>query len=124
METNKSNIIVFLDNIGRTIIGKKTNETSKQITVENPALVHINANAQTSQLQLQILPLFFREFLADRSEATVWNFNKDSITLSEPMTFAFQFVAQYEQMFQVPSAEQPQQNSGEVVRLFDDEEKK
>ena len=123
METNKSNIIVFLDNIGRTIIGKKINETTKQVTVENPALVHINANAQTNQLQLQILPLFFREFLADRSEATVWHFNKESITVSQQMTFAFQFIAQYEQMFAAPS-EQPQQNSGEVVRLFDDEEKK
>jgi hypothetical protein len=124
MEKNKSNIVVFLDNIGRTIIGKKIKDTKDQITLENPALVHINANPQTNQLQLQILPLFFREFLADRSEATTWHFNKHSITLSDDVTFAFQFIAQYEQMFQVQPEASTQQKEGEVVRLFDDEETK
>lgn len=115
-----NNIIVFLDNIGRTILGKKVNETNTHVSIENPALVHINANPQTNQLQLQILPLFFKEFQADKSESTVWKYNKNSITESETITFAFQFVAQYEQMFAAAPV-QAQENTGEVVKLFDDE---
>jgi hypothetical protein len=116
--TNKQ-LTVFLDNIGRTIIGKIAKEDKEVLSVENPALVHIQANPQTSQLQLQILPLFFREFQADKSIPTVWNYKKSNITTSEEIPFAPQFVAQYEQMFKV--AEPVQQKQPEVVKLFDDE---
>ena len=116
--TNKQ-LTVFLDNIGRTIIGKITNEDANVLSVENPALVHIQANPQTSQLQLQILPLFFREFQADKGQPTVWNFKKANITTSEEIPFAVQFTAQYEQMFQVAPA-QPQKEP-EVIKLFDEE---
>lgn len=121
---NKKTLTVFLDNIGRTIIGKVVSENETTLSVENPALVHIQANPQTSQLQLQILPLFFKEFQADKTEATVWNYNKSNITTSNPITFAFQFEAQYEQLFAVASQQAAQaQSEPEVVRLFEDEEK-
>jgi hypothetical protein len=115
--TNKE-LTVFLDNIGRTIIGKITKQDGTTLSIENPALVHIQANSQTSQLQLQILPLFFKEFQSDRNQPTVWNFKKANITTSESIPFAPQFAAQYEQLF---AAAQPAQNEPKVVRLFDDE---
>lgn len=121
---NKKTLTVFLDNIGRTIIGKVVSENETTLSVENPALVHIQANPQTSQLQLQILPLFFKEFQADKTEATVWNYNKSNITTSNPITFAFQFEAQYEQLFAMAPQQAAQaQSEPEVVRLFEDEEK-
>jgi len=116
--TNKQ-LTVFLDNIGRTNIGKIAKEDETTLSVENPALVHVQANPQTNQLQLQILPLFFREFQADKSQPTVWNYKKSNITTSEEIPFAIQFVAQYEQMFKV--AEPVQQKEPEVVKLFDEE---
>jgi hypothetical protein len=117
--TNKE-LTVFLDNIGRTVIGKIVKQDNETLTIENPALVHIQANPQTNQLQLQILPLFFREFQADKTEPTVWNFRKANITTSETIPFAVQFSAQYEQLFAAP--QQPQQKETKVVKLFDDEE--
>ena len=119
-ETNKQ-LTVFLDNIGRTIIGKIVKENDDLLTIENPALVHIQANPQTNQLQLQILPLFFREFQADRSQPTVWNFKKQNITTSEQIPFAVQFTAQYEQMFRVVE-QAPPQKEPEVIKLFEDDE--
>jgi hypothetical protein len=116
--TNKQ-LTVFLDNIGRTIIGKIAKETDSILSVENPALVHVQANPQTNQLQLQILPLFFREFQADKSQPTVWNYKKSNITTSEEIPFAIQFVAQYEQMFKVADTTAPKQT--EVIKLFDEE---
>lgn len=113
-----NNLIVFLDSIGRTIIGKLSKETETILSVENPALVHIQANPNNSQLQLQILPLFFREFQEDKNAPTVWNYKKSAITTSEPISFPPQFLAQYEQLF-APVAP-PVQREPEVVKLFDE----
>jgi hypothetical protein len=116
----QSNIKVFLDNIGRTVLGKVVNDTESTLSVENPALVHIQPNPQTNQLQLQILPLFFREFQADKSQATVWHFRKSSITVSEDVVFSFQFIAQYEQLFGEAPTAAPEQPRSDVVKLFDE----
>jgi hypothetical protein len=120
-QTNTNQLTVFLDTIGRTIIGKVASESTDTLAVENPAVVHVQPNPQTNQLQLQILPLFFREFQADRNQATVWNYRKANITTCNDVTFAVQFISQYEQMFRVveaaPPAPEPQ-----VIKLFEDDE--
>ncbi|MFZ9876791.1 MAG: hypothetical protein ACO3EY_07030 [Candidatus Nanopelagicales bacterium] len=119
MSNTTKPLTVFLDNIGRTIIGKIVKQDDVTLSIENPALVHIQANPQTSQLQLQILPLFFREFQADKTQPTVWNYKKANITTSEEIPFAVQFTAQYEQMFQ--TAQPAPQKQTPVVKLFDEE---
>ena len=117
----KKQLTVFLDTIGRTVLGKVESETDSLLSVENPALVHIQPNPQTNQLQLQILPLFFREFQADKTQPTVWKFRKDSITMSDDVPFSFQFIAQYEQLFSAPEATAPPTKSdADVVKLFDE----
>lgn len=130
METQTLNTpIVFLDNVGRTIIGKVIKDTDLILAIKNPALVHITTNAQTNQLSLQIFPLFFKEFQVDKSESTIWNYKKINITLSEPINFAPQFIAQYEQLFQMleqggAANNQVGQKEPTVVKLFDDAESK
>ena len=119
MSNTNKDLIVFLDNIGRTIIGKIESQTDETLSVENPALVHIQPNPQTNQIQLQLLPLFFREFQNDKTKPTVWNFKKANTTLSDKIEFSPQFVAQYEQIF---SFSQPASDKApEVVKLFDEE---
>jgi hypothetical protein len=121
MSTKNLKLTVFLDNIGRIIIGNLVKETSDNIVVENPALVHIQPQANSNQLQLQLLPLFFREFQADRNAPTTWTFKQCNITLADNIEFNPQFVGQYQQTFGA-IAPAPQQNPTEVVKLFDDEE--
>lgn len=118
--TNK--IVVFFDSVGRTILGERVdaNTTDKVLSIKNPAVVHIMPNQQTGQLQLQILPLFFREFLADKSEPTVWNYNRTLITEAQDVAFDFKLEAQYQQIFN-PSPIITPKGSGDVVRLFDEE---
>ena len=116
--TNKE-LTIILDNIGRTIIGKIASQDDAVLSIENPALVHIQANPQNNQLQLQILPLFFKEFQADKNQPTIWNFKKANITTAESIPLAVQFTGQYEQMFQ-PAAAAPQ-GEPKVVKLFDEE---
>ena len=123
-EQNK--IVVFFDTVGRTILGEKIQSESNDtvLAVKNPAVVHIMPNQQTGQLQLQILPLFFKEFLADKEAGTLWKYNRCNITEALDVTFDFKLEAQYRQIFAntpapAPTPQQPQ-NSSEVIKLFDE----
>ena len=116
MNTN-SNLTVFLDSIGRTIIGTLLEENETILSIENPALVHIQTSVQNGQLQLQLLPLFFKEFQADKTASTVWNYKKSTITAANKIEFHSQFQMQYNQLFSAPPA--PVTNP-EVVKLFDE----
>ena len=120
-EQNK--IVVFFDSVGRTILGEKieteTNETT--LAIKNPAVVHIMPNQQTGQLQLQILPLFFKEFLADKDSGTLWKYNRKNITEAVDVVFDFKLEAQYRQIFtSTPTPQQDVQQSPEVIKLFDE----
>jgi hypothetical protein len=125
MSENQNKIVVFFDAVGRTILGEKLEDkTTKDIlSIKNPAVVHIMPNQQTGQLQLQILPLFFKEFLADKDTGTVWNYLRTNITEAVDVTFDFKLEAQYRQIFSAtpaaPAPEQPQ-GSPEVIKLFDE----
>lgn len=116
MNTN-TNLTVFLDSIGRTIIGTLRSEDETTLTIENPALVHIQASPQNGQLQLQLLPLFFKEFQSNKTAPTVWNYKKNSITTADPIEFHSQFQMQYTQLFSPPVAPS---SSPEIVKLFDE----
>jgi hypothetical protein len=121
-EQNK--IVVFFDTVGRTILGEKieAETTDKVLVVKNPAVVHIMPNQQTGQLQLQILPLFFKEFLADKDTGTIWKYNRENITEAVDIVFDFKLEAQYRQIFINTPASAPQQPQGspEVIKLFDE----
>jgi len=124
MSNTENKIVVFFDSVGRTILGEKLEDktTNEVLTIKNPAVVHIMPNQQTGQLQLQILPLFFKEFLADKDTGTVWNYNRANITEAVDVTFDFKLEAQYRQIFAAGPAPAPQQPQGspEVIKLFDD----
>lgn len=116
--TNDKKIKIFLDTIGRTIIGEVSKETEKALFIKNPAVVNITPNPQNGQISLQLLPLFFREFLADINESTQWSYQKSMITTCEDVTLDFKFIAQYQQIFQ-PSKAQATEEQG-TVKLFDE----
>lgn len=124
MANTENKIVVFFDTVGRTILGERLEDktTDKVLAIKNPAVVHIMPNQQTGQLQLQILPLFFKEFLADKDSGTVWNYNRANITEAVDVTFDFKLEAQYRQIFANVPAPAPQQPQGspEVIRLFDE----
>jgi hypothetical protein len=124
MSNTENKIAVFFDAVGRTILGEKLEDktTKEVLTIKNPAVVHIMPNQQTGQLQLQILPLFFKEFLADKDTGTVWSYNRNNITEAVDVTFDFKLEAQYRQIFAAIPAQAPQQPQGqpEVIKLFDE----
>lgn len=115
-EENKP-LIVFLDSIGRTVIGLVSDEDELGITVENPAVVQVQLNNQNGQIQLQLLPLFFKEFLADSSVPTEWRFNRHSITICNGVELSPQFINQYAA---ITGRAVPPSKETEVIKLFDE----
>lgn len=126
MEENKLKIII--DQVGRTIIGELSSETDTTLTIKNPCNIFIQSNEQ-GQLQVQTIPLFFREFLTleGREQGVIFTFNKDQITDSNAAkTLDIKLINQYNQVmtnFAQPDDAQPEgatPESGEVVQLFND----
>lgn len=121
-------LTTFLDSLGRTIIGEERTElsTKTHIAISNPVIVHIVPVGNSGQMTVQLLPVFFREFLADKTEDTVWHYNRTNITTAESVVFDFKLTAQYQQMFSKsniivpPAASEITQPSPDVVKLFDE----
>ena len=129
MNDNKTNtkLVTFLDPIGRTILGELQANTPETLTVKNPVILHVVSD-NSGRMSVQLLPLFFREFLADKSENVTFFYKKNLITETQNATLDFRLQAQYAQLFGQNSVFVPPntgeivtpQKSDKVVKLFDD----
>ena len=121
-ETTNTKIVVFLDYVGRTILGELSNETTDVLSVRNPVILHV-VPAEGGRMSIQLLPLFFREFLGEKTGDIVFDYNKKQITTTDVEVLDFRLNAQYTQMFNKNNSFAEQQNSQEspsVVKLFDE----
>lgn len=121
----KTTLVTFLDPIGRTILGEQE-QSETQFAVKNPVILHVVSDNQ-GRMSVQLLPLFFREFLADKSEDVIFYYNASNITKTNLESLDFRLQAQYNQLFNksnifVPPS--PEITNGEksekVVNLFDE----
>ena len=124
--TNKK-MITFLDSVGRLIFGVENTEkcTPEILSVKNPVILHIGD--ENGRMSVRLIPVIFREFLGDKSQECVVDYQKSVISLTNVDVFDFRLHSQYDQMFNpnnmfVPPQEQasPQQEKPKVVNLFDE----
>jgi len=123
--SDDKNLVVFVDGIGRTLVGDQTSSDKSTLTVKNPAILHVQPNQQTGQISVQLVPFFFKEFQKGGGDST-WTFKKDNVTLAEEMELDERLLSQYNNMFS--ALELPQQPelvgagaaNAPVVKLFDD----
>ena len=113
---NPDNIVVFLDSIQRTIIATCVEDTGNKLVVSKPVILNVTPT-QDKRLQVQLYPLFFREFTADRDIFASWTYDKSSI-VSTNVELEPNLIAQYKQMFQTSG---PAAGDDKVIKLFDDE---
>ena len=126
-----SKLVTFLDNVSRTIIGKKTKEDAEYVYIQNPIVVHSAPQQDQSgatRMALQFFPIFFREFLADKNMPITFKYNKNTITMADEVIFDMKLAAQYAQIFaelpngipnQPASASAPLSQPQNVIKLFD-----
>lgn len=127
-ETNNTKTpVIFLDTVGRTIMGILSDTTDDKIlNVNNPVVIMVGGD-NTGKMTVQLFPLFFREFLADKNTDVVFSYKKDTVTFSDINAIDFRLQAQYTQMFSKtntfgsPEAQpQPPATEQKVVNLFDE----
>lgn len=109
-------IIVFLDSIQRTIIATLVEDTATELVVTKPVILNVSPTPD-KKLQVQLYPLFFREFTSDRDVFSNWTYSKSSITVSNTELEA-NLLMQYKQMFLTAANAN---NDNKVIKLFDDE---
>lgn len=132
--TNNTKVSVFLDYLGRSVLGEVVEKTDSVLKVKNPVILHVPpAPDNSGRMSVQLYPLFFREFLADKTEDVVFDFLRDQIVESSIDAIDFRLQAQYSHMFnknnefganaQPPQTQQatPTENNKEdVIKLFDE----
>lgn len=121
--TNTSNSIAFLDAIGRTILCERVESTETQLKVKNPVVLHVVPADNSGKMSVQLLPIFFREFLADKTGDVVFSYEKNNITMTDIDALDFRLQAQYAQMFNKQNTfapPQPTAPSQSVINLFDE----
>lgn len=130
-ETQNKKLIVFLDYLGRNIIAEPADSNIESILrVKNPVILHCPpAPDNSGRMSVQLFPLFFREFLGDKTEDVFFSFVKDKIVETSIDVIDFRLQAQYFQLFNknnefVSGDAQPKQNqeskSNDVIKLFDE----
>ena len=119
------NLVVFVDNIGRTIVGEDVGSDDATWTVKNPSIVHVQPNPLTGQMTVQLIPFFFKEF-SNNGDDTEWTFSKSNLVTSNTVLDS-RLVEQYNRVNSaIVTPEQPQlvtpggAPGGPTVKLFDD----
>ena len=122
---SEKNHTVFVDSIGRAILGEVAEGPEDQVCVKKPVIIHVQPNQQTGQIAVQLIPYFFKEFNTTEDD-TVWKFPANSVVVSDGLTLNEQLLSQYTNIVNAPVGGQPASPTGGeepgVVKLFDDEE--
>jgi hypothetical protein len=120
---SEQNLITFIDHIGRTILATLVDQDKNSLTVKNPAIIHVQPTQQ-GQLNVQTIPLFFREFVGEKSrtEGTVWKFNLATVVLGIDIDNDPRLVEQYVRLFSAAPIAQPATGgtNEQVIKLFDE----
>jgi hypothetical protein len=116
-----SNIIAFVDNVGRVIVGDHVGTIDGVMKVKEPAVVNVQVNQENGQISVQLLPFIFREFVKEKSreDGVVWNFNVNNTVTSDNIELDDPIIQQYKNIFNKPVAA-PERSEPEVVKLFDE----
>ena len=127
---NKNKMITFLDTVGRTIVGMYNESLSNEVdlAVTNPVVLHIVPQDQSGRMSVQLLPIFFREFLADKSSDATYFYKRAMITSTNIEAMDFRLKSQYDQLFNKnnvfvpPTSPEPQSSNSSpaIVNLFDE----
>jgi hypothetical protein len=113
--------LIFIDQIGRTIIGEELSRDGSRLQVKNPCMINVN-QMQNGQLQVQLFPLFFPEFLSEtsRSKGSVFEFNLANLALGVGVEVDSRLLEQYTRICNPPPVAQTPSDEPPVIKLFDE----
>ena len=100
MSAKVEDIVVFVDQLGRTVVAEEVSSDKALLEVKNPSVVHVQPNQQTGQISVQLIPYFFKEFAkGENTDKATWLFLKSNVTMSKGLELDGRLVDQYNNMF-------------------------
>ena len=120
--------ITFIDSAGRNIFGESLADTDTNVEVGNPVMILVQQQ-ENGQMAVQLYPLFFAEFIqpgADDKRNSSFTYSKASIAIGNDFGIDPRIIEQYERIVNptlVPTGQSGEADP-EVIKLFDEEEKK
>ena len=120
------NYITFIDSAGRNIFGESLADTDTNVKVGNPVMILVQQQ-ENGQMAVQLYPLFFAEFIqpgADDKRSSAFTYPKSSIALANDFEIDPRIIEQYERIVNPTLVPTEQPVEPEVIKLFDEEEKK
>ena len=114
------NIKVFIDHVGSTIVGEILSSDEKVLKVKNPAILAAAPN-NNGQLTVQLLPVFFKEFVKTnkREDGVVSSYPSQRVVHLD-VELDDRLEEQYINMFK--PAQKSENKETPVIKLFDEEE--
>ena len=121
---------IYLDNLQRLIMGEFVEilPEKQRMIIKNPMILHVQTEGP--KINIQFFPMMFKEFLADKDQATLWEVSLNSITPCHDIPLDIRLISQYKQMFspvkanfgagQPAMSPMPSENNPAVIKLFDD----
>jgi hypothetical protein len=125
MSNTTPTLTVILDSVGRTILGETVTSTdTTKVSLKNPVVLHVIPADNQGKMSVQLLPIFFREFLGDKNGDVTVTYDVNRVITTDIDALDFRLQAQYAQMFNkansfVTPAGAPQNNPS-VINLFDE----
>ena len=123
---SNTTLTVILDSVGRTILGETVTSTdATKVSIKNPVVLHVIPADNQGKMSVQLLPIFFREFLGDKTGDVTVTYDVTRISTTDIDALDFRLQAQYSQMFSktnsfaAPSAPAGETNQ-QVINLFDE----
>jgi hypothetical protein len=113
----QANTKVFIDHVGHTIVGDVLSSDGK-LRVKNPAILIASPN-NTGQLTVQLVPVFFKEFvnITVRDEGVIFNYDLSKIVMSE-VNLDERLLEQYVNMFK--PTQRVETKEAPTIKLFDE----
>jgi len=115
--------ITIIDNTGRNILGVLSKESDSEIDILNPVMISVQP--QNGQFQVQLIPLFLAEFIAQNStngRNFTYTFSKCNIAVGTGFSIDTRITSQYDKIISAANtAKAPQGNEKpEVIKLFEE----
>jgi len=116
-------ITLFIDHVGFTVVGEKVEATETHLKVKNPAVLQAAPNQQ-NQLQVQLVPVLFKEFLdsAEKDKGVVFSYPINRVVLSDAALDS-RLITQYKNLLnpsQQAVGSSKESADPEVIKLFDE----
>ena len=119
MQEQTNNVKVFIDHVGHTIVGDVLSDDNGKLKVNNPAILIASPN-NNGQLTVQLVPVFFKEFvkLTEREKGSVFSYDLSKVVTSE-VVLDERLLEQYINMFK-PAQKADSNESAPTIKLFDE----